>query len=152
VAVHGSQEDNVASTRTYGGNGIPVADQSLGELVATATRDMSLLIHKEMELAKAELSQSAQQAGIGAGLLGGAGFLGLFALVLASFAGGFGFSDGLNLSLWAGFLCMAGVYLVLAGVFVVLGIGRMKKISGPERTQRTVKLLPTVFKRGSRAA
>jgi hypothetical protein len=138
----------VASTRTYGGEGTPVAEQSLGELVATATRDMSLLIHKEMELAKVELSKSAQQAGIGAGLLGGAGFLGLFALVLASFAGGFGFSAGLNIALWAGFLCMAGVYVVLAGVCAVLGIGRMKKVSGPERTQKTVKLIPTVFKRG----
>lgn len=138
----------MASTRTYGGDGTPVADQSLGELVATATRDMSLLIHKEMELAKVELSQSAQQAGIGAGLLGGAGFLGLFALVLASFAGGFGFSAGLNIALWAGFLCMAGVYVVLAGICAVLGIGRMKKVGGPERTQKTVKLIPTVFKRG----
>lgn len=141
----------MASTRTYGGNGTPVADQSLGELVATATRDMSLLIHQELELAKAELAQSAQQAGIGAGLLGGAGFLGLFGLVLASFAGGFGFAEGLDLSLWAGFLCMAGVYVVLAGALAVLGLGRMKRVSGPERTQRTVKLLPTVFKHGGRS-
>jgi hypothetical protein len=129
----------VASTRSYGGNGTPVDEQSLGELVATATRDMSLLIHKEMELAKAELAQQATKAGVGAGLLGGAGFVGLFALVLASFAGGFGFADGLNLSLWAGFLCMAGVYAVLAGLLAVLGIGRMKSVGPPERTQRTVK-------------
>jgi len=129
----------VASTRTYGGNGAPIDDQSLGELVATATRDMSLLIHKEIELAKAELSQSAQQAGIGAGLLGGAGFLGYFALVLASFAGAFGISDGLDLAVWAGFLCMTGFYLLLAGVLALLGIGRMKKLGPPERTQRSVR-------------
>jgi hypothetical protein len=129
----------VASTRTYGGNGTPVDEQSLGELVATATRDLSLLVQKEVELAKTELAASASRAGVGAGLLGGAGFFGLFALVLASFAGGFGFADGLNLSLWAGFLCMAGVYVVFAGIFALLGIGRMKKIGGPERTKLTVK-------------
>lgn len=129
----------MASTRTYGGNGTPVAEQSLGELVATATRDMSVLVHKEIELAKAELAQQAQQAGIGAGLLGGAGFLGFFALVLASFAGAFGFADGLNIANWAGFLCMAGVYAVLAGVFAVLGIGRVKRVGPPEQTKRTVK-------------
>jgi hypothetical protein len=129
----------VASTRTYGGNGTPVDEQSLGELVATATRDLSLLVQKEVELAKTELAASASRAGIGAGLLGGAGFFGLFALVLASFAGGFGFSDGLNLSLWAGFLCMAGVYVLLAAVFGLLGVARMKKIGGPERTKVTVK-------------
>jgi hypothetical protein len=129
----------VASTRTYGGNGTPVDEQSLGELVATATRDMSLLIHKEMELAKTELAQSAAKAGVGAGLLGGAGFVGLFALVLASFAGAFGFAAGLDIAIWAGFLCMTGVYLLAAGVLAVLGIGRMKTVGGPERTKRTVK-------------
>jgi hypothetical protein len=133
-----NEEGNMASTRSFGGNGTPVEDQSLGELVATATRDMSLLIHKEMELAKLELSASAAKAGVGAGLLGGAGFLGLFALALASFAGGFGFAAGLNIAIWAGFLCMTGVYVLLAGVLGLLGIRRVKKIGGPERTKRTV--------------
>jgi hypothetical protein len=142
----------VASTRTYGGNGIPVGEQSIGELVATATRDMSLLIHKEIELAKAELSQQAQQAGIGAGMLGGAGFLGYFALILASFAGAFGFSDGLDIALWAGFLCMAGVYALLAGGLALLGIGRMRRLGPPKRTQRTVKDNVAWLKHPRRAA
>jgi hypothetical protein len=129
----------VASTRTYGGNGTPVGDQSLGELVATATRDMSLLIHKEMELAKTELAQQATKAGVGAGMLGGAGFIGLFALAMASVAGGFGFAAGLNIGVWAGFLCMTGVYAVIAGVAAVLGIRRVKSVGPPKRTQRTVK-------------
>jgi Putative Actinobacterial Holin-X, holin superfamily III len=142
----------MASTRDYGGSGTPIDEQSLGELVATATRDMSLLIHKEMELAKAELAQQAQQAGIGAGLLGGAGFLGYFALVLASFAGAFGFSDGLDIALWAGFLCMAGVYVVLAAVLGLLGVGRMKRLGPPKRTQRTVKDNVAWLKHPRRAA
>jgi hypothetical protein len=129
----------VASTRTYGGNGTPVDQQSLGELVATATRDMSLLIHKEVELAKTELSQQAARAGIGAGLLSGAGVMGLFGLIMASFAGAFGFSAGLDIPIWAGFLCMMGVFLVVAAGLGGLGIGRMKGLSAPERTQRTVK-------------
>jgi Putative Actinobacterial Holin-X, holin superfamily III len=129
------EEGNVASTRSYGGNGTPVDEQSLGELVATATRDMSLLIHKEIELAKTELAEQATKAGIGAGLLGGAGFLGFFALVLASFAGAFGFADGLNIAIWAGFLCMTGVYVLGAGILAVLGISRMKSLGPPERTK-----------------
>jgi hypothetical protein len=142
----------VASTRTYGGNGTPVADQTLGELVATASRDMSLLIHQEIELAKAELAQSATQAGIGAGLLGGAGFLGYFALVLASFAGAFGFSAGLDIGVWAGFLCMAGIYLLAAGMLAVLGIGRMKRLGPPERTQRSMRAVLASIKHPRRAA
>jgi hypothetical protein len=129
----------VASTRSYGGNGTPVDEQSLGELIATATRDMSLLIHQEIELAKTELAEQATRVGVGAGLFSGAGVLGLFALVLASFAGGFGFATGLNIGVWAGFLCMTGVYLVIAGVLVVFGIRRMKRVSGPKQTSSTVK-------------
>jgi Putative Actinobacterial Holin-X, holin superfamily III len=129
----------VASTRSYGGNGTPVDEQSLGELVATATRDMSLLVRQELELAKTELGAQATRVGVGAGLLGGAGFLGFFALVLASFAGAFGFTTGLNIALWAGFLCMTGVYLVLAGVLAALGVRRMKKLHGPEQTSSTIK-------------
>jgi putative superfamily III holin-X len=129
----------VASTRSFGGNGTPVDEQSLSELVATATRDMSLLVHQELELAKTELAEQAGRVGVGAGLLGGAGVLGLFAVVLAAFAGGFGFSAGLNIGLWAGFLCMAGVFLVLAGILGAIGIRRVKSMSGPERTSRTMK-------------
>jgi hypothetical protein len=129
----------VASTRSYGGNGTPVDEQSLGELVATATRDMSSLLHQEIELAKLELAAQASRIGVGAGLLSGAGVFALFALILASFAGGFGFADGLNLALWAGFLCMAGVYVLLAVVLGVAGVLRVKGVHGPERTSRTVK-------------
>jgi hypothetical protein len=129
----------VASTRTYGGNGRAVDEQSLGELVATATRDLSLLVHKEVELAKTELSQQAARAGIGAGLLSGAGVIAGFALVMVSMAGGFGFAAGLNIALWAGFLCMAGVYGVLAVALTAFGVGRVKSVGRPARTQRTVK-------------
>ena len=129
----------MASTRSYGGNGRPVDEQSLGELVATATRDLSLLVHKEVELAKTELSQQAMKAGLGAGLLSGAGLMGMFGFVMASFAGSFGFADGLNIPVWAGFLCMTGVFLVLAGMLGAVGIGRFKSVGPPERTQRTVK-------------
>ena len=116
----------MASTRTYGGNGTPVDEQSLGELVATATRDMSLLVHQEIELAKAELTEQAARAGVGAGLLSGAGFFALFAFLLASFAGSFGFADGLDIAIWAGFLCMTGVYLLVAGILGAFGYRRVK--------------------------
>ena len=56
------------------GTGGSLEDKSLGELVATATRDLSLLLHQEVELAKAELKQDISAAGKGAGLFGGAGF------------------------------------------------------------------------------
>jgi hypothetical protein len=142
----------MASTRTYGGEGIPVDDQTLGELVATVTRDMSLLVHKEIELAKTELSKQAATAGVGAGLLGGAGFVGLLAVILASFAGAFGFSDGLNIALWAGFLCMTGVDLIVAVVLGLFGVRRLKTIGPARRTTETVKADIAWFKHPTRKA
>ena len=38
------------------------------------------LVHQELELAKAEITQKGKQAGMGAGMFGGAGALGLAAL------------------------------------------------------------------------
>ena len=117
---------------------VPVKDQSLGELVATATRDLSVLIHQEMELAKAELAQSAKQGGLGAGMLGAAAFLGLFGAIFLSIAAAYGIS-WLGIGLGWGFLIVAGVYLVGAGIAGLLGLTTMKKVKGPERAVASVK-------------
>ena len=129
----------VASTREYGGEGEPVAEQSLGELVATATRDLSVLLHSEIELAKAELAEQAKRAGLGAGLLGGAGAFGLLSLLVLCFAAGFGLSAGASIPIWAGFLCVGGLFLILAGGLAMGGAKALSRISGPDRTVTTVK-------------
>ncbi|WP_354176581.1 phage holin family protein, partial [Arthrobacter nitrophenolicus] len=54
---------------------------SLGELLGDVTRDLSTLMRQEVELAKAELKQSASRAGKGSGMLAGAGVAGHFVLV-----------------------------------------------------------------------
>ena len=129
----------VASTREYGGEGEPVSEQSLGELVATATRDLSVLVHSEIELAKAELAEQAKRAGLGAGLLGGAGAFALLSLLVLCFAAGFGLSAGASIPIWAGFLCVGGFFLLLAGGLTMGGVKALSRISGPDRTVTTVK-------------
>jgi hypothetical protein len=129
----------VATTQTFGGDGTPVSEQSLGELVATMTRDMSQLVHKEVELAKTELANEAKRAGLGAGFLGGAGFIGIFALIFFSFAGAFAIATAGGVPIWAGFLCIGGLYGGLAGLLAALGLGKVVKLGPPKRTIRTVK-------------
>ena len=114
-------------------------DQSLGDLVATATRDLSLLVHKEVELAKAEITAELKKAGIGAGLLGGAGFIGFFALLLLCVAGSLGLADGTGIPTWAGFLCVGGAFGAGAGLVALLGVGSLVRVGPPQRTIRTVK-------------
>ncbi len=48
---------------------------SIGDLLGDITRDLSTLMRQEVELAKAELRQSAKESGKGAGMLGAAGDL-----------------------------------------------------------------------------
>jgi hypothetical protein len=117
----------------------PIDDQSLGELVTTVTRDLSALVRKEIELAKVEITAEAKKAGVGAGFLGGAGFLSLFALIFASIAGAYGISEGAGLDLWIGFICIAGFYALIAGGLAVMGLGALVTIKPPARTIRTVK-------------
>lgn len=119
--------------------GTPIGEQSLGELVATATRDISLLVHKEMELAKAEISADLKRAGMGAGFLGGAGFVGVFVLIFGSVAAALGISEGLNWPWFAGFLVITGLYAGLAGLLALLGVGKVTKVGPPKRTIQTVK-------------
>jgi len=116
----------------------PVEHQSLGQLFAAASRDLSLLVHQEIELAKIELKVDAKRAGIGAGFLGAAGALALFAAIFLSVAVAFGIA-GLGLPLGIGFLIVGAVYLLIAAVLGLSGIRNMKKVGPPKRTIQTVK-------------
>jgi len=53
---------------------------SVAELVKSLSEQTSRLAHQEVELAKAELALKAKRAGIGAGMFGGAGVFGFYAL------------------------------------------------------------------------
>ena len=66
---------NVSETR--GGS---QSDASLAELVKQLSEQSSRLARQEMELAKAEMTAKGKQAGIGAGMFGGAGMIGFYAL------------------------------------------------------------------------
>jgi hypothetical protein len=133
------EEITVASTRDYGGRGERVGEQSLGELVATATRDLSVLVHSEIELAKAELAEQAKKAGLGAGLLGGAGAFAMLALLVLCFAAGFGLAAGASIPVWAGFLCVGGLFVIIAGALGAVGARALTRLGGPELTMSTVK-------------
>lgn len=125
-------------TESYSGaGGRPSEDNSLGDLVATATKDLSALLHMEIELAKAELKSDLKQAGLGFGLLGGAGALaaigGLFLLV------GVALLIAIPLTIWAGFLIVAAPFLVGSALFGLLGLEHARRVGKPGRTIETVK-------------
>ncbi|WP_171166575.1 phage holin family protein [Streptomyces sp. I05A-00742] len=114
------------------------ADRSLGQLVATATAELSALVHDEIALAKAELREDAKRVGVGGGAIAAAGTLALFSLPVLSFAAAYGIHN-LGLGLAWSFLITGGAFLVVAALLGLLAVKKLKKISKPERTLASAK-------------
>jgi hypothetical protein len=112
---------------------VPATEEpTIGRLVADASRDISNLIHNEIALAKSELKVSFKAGGTGAGLFGGAAFIGLLAIIMLSIAFAYFLSmTGLHLA-WC-FLIVFGVYMLVAGLLAYVGTRKVKQVRGPQR-------------------
>lgn len=115
-------------------------EESLGTLVAQATEQISALVRSEIELAKAELKFDAKRVGTAAGLFGAAAFIAHLCLILASFAIAYALV-ALGVWQWAAFALVTLLYLLVAGVLVLIGVRRLKGLTGMRRTTRTLKSL-----------
>ena len=122
------------------------AATSLGELVGEVSRDLSELMRKELELAKAELSESAKRAGAGAGLLGGAGYAGLMAVFFLSVALWWGLGDLIDSLGWSAVI-VAVLWAIVAAILYAVGRKRLKTVQGAPKTVETVKEIPEALKR-----
>lgn len=103
----------------------PPGDPSAAELVKQVTEQTQRLIRQELALARLELSDTVKHAGIGAGMLAGAGFVAflgvgtlvaVLVLVLAT-----------ALEDWLAALIVALVLLAIAGVMAAMGKGQLGK-------------------------
>ncbi|MDQ7878257.1 phage holin family protein [Microbacterium sp. QXD-8] len=122
------------------------AETSLGELVGEVSRDLSDLMRKELELAKAELSESAKRAGAGAGLLGGAGYAGAMAVFFLSVALWWGLGDLIDSLGWSAVI-VAVLWAIVAAILYAVGRKRLKTVQGAPKTVETVKEIPDALKR-----
>src|SRR5581483_6528923 len=109
-------------------------DQSLGDLVALAAKDVSQLIRYEIDLAKTELKGDARRVGIAVAGFGLAAFVGCLVLILLCIALAFGLV-ALGIGTWAAFLIVAGLLVLLAGGGVFLAIMKLKRLSGLQVTR-----------------
>ena len=112
-------------------------DQSLGDLVALAAKDVSQLIRYEIDLAKSELKGDVQRIGLAGALGGMAAFVACLVLVLLSIALAFGLV-ALGIWAWAAFLIVAGVYILFAALVLGIAYLRVRRLSGLSKTRKTV--------------
>jgi hypothetical protein len=122
----------------------PGADSSIGELFVDVSKDLSTLLRQELELAKAELRDSATKASKGAGELAGAGVAAHLGIVFLSIAIWWGLGNAIGRG-WAG-LIVAVVWLLIAGVLALIGRKDMKAVSGLPKTTDTAKRIPDAVK------
>lgn len=94
-------------------------ERTIGQLVADATHDLEGIVRGEISLAKAEVTSGAKLLGKGVGLLAGAAFLGLMGLVFVLHGAAWGIAQWLPV--WAGYLIVAAVVLLLALVLGLMG-------------------------------
>ncbi|MGH2891857.1 MAG: phage holin family protein [Solirubrobacteraceae bacterium] len=110
-------------------------ERPVAELLKELSEQTSTLVHQELELAKLELAQKGKRAGIGAGMFGGAGVVGLYAvgaltaavvLLLATAITG-----------WLAALIVAAAYGLLAGGLALAGRSQVQQATPPVPQQAT---------------
>jgi uncharacterized membrane protein YqjE len=120
--------------RSLGSDG----EQSVGDLVAQAVKDVTQLARFEFDLAKLELRADARRLGLAGALLAIAAMAGCLVLVLCCFALAYGLIT-VGIWDWAAFLIVAGVCVLLAGLVILVVVMKVRGLSGLGKTRKTVQ-------------
>lgn len=125
---------------------------SISELVQRLSEQTATLARKEVELAKAELSEKGKRIGVGAGAFGGAGALALYAF--GALTAGLILLLATAIAGWLSALIVAVVYAAIAGVLALGGKRQIDEGSPPvpERaigsTQEDIEAAKSAAKEG----
>jgi Putative Actinobacterial Holin-X, holin superfamily III len=111
--------------------------QSLGELVAAAAKDVSSLLRYEISLAKSEFKMDARRIGITAAIAVVALFVACLLVVLLCFAFAYGLV-ALGIWTWAAFLIVAGTCLLLIALGGLVAYLIIRRFTGMRMTRKTV--------------
>jgi hypothetical protein len=116
------------------------ADHSIPELLKQLSEETQTLVRQELELAKAEMTEKGKKAGVGAGMLGGAGLFGLFAFAAFTTFLIALLSTAID-HVWASALIVAAVYAAIGGLLALRGRNKIQEATppAPEQTVETLK-------------
>jgi MFS family permease len=121
---------NMTETRSDG-----ASQASMAELVKQLSEQTSRLARQEVELAKAELAVKGKRAGLGAGMFGGAGVFGFYALGALVAAAILGL--GTAVAGWLAALIVTVVLGAIAGALALQGKNQVQKATPPVPEQAT---------------
>ena len=120
-------------------NNNELRDRPVGELLKQLSQETTTLVRQELDLAKAEMAEKGKQAGMGAGMLGGAGLAGLLALIALTLCLIFALDTAMRG--WLAALVVAGLWALIAGVLALTGKNKVQEATPPvpEQTIETAK-------------
>jgi uncharacterized membrane protein YqjE len=113
-------------------------DQSIGDLVSVAARDISQLVRYELDLAKIELKEDVKRVAIGGALMAIGGFAACLILMVLCFAFAYGLRAAFGLSLWLTFLIVAFTLLLLTAGAMLIGLQLFRRLTGMKKTRRSL--------------
>ncbi len=104
-------------------------ERPTGELLKELSNQTTQLVRQEIDLAKAELSEKGKKAGVGAGMVGGAGLFGVvaFAALTACLIGALDTA----MPFWLAALTVAVIYAAVAGVLALRGKKQVQEAAPP---------------------
>jgi hypothetical protein len=114
-------------------------DRPVGELLKQLSEETTTLVRQELELAKAEMAEKGKQAGLGAGMFGGAGVAGLLALIALS--GALVAALDTAMPTWLAALIVGLLWAAGAGVLALRGRQKVQRATppAPQETVDSVK-------------
>jgi uncharacterized membrane protein YqjE len=104
-------------------------DQSTADLLRQLSEQTTTLVRQEIELAKVELTEKGKKAGIGAGMFGGAGAPGFYAL--GAFTACLILALATAVAGWLAALIVTVVYGAIAGVLALTGKKKVTEATPP---------------------
>jgi MFS family permease len=115
------------------------SDRSVDDLVEQLSEQTSTLVRKELELARAEMTQKGKAAGLGAGMFGGAGLFGL--LALGALTACFILALAEAMDGWLAALIVTLAYGAIAGILALTGKRKLREATPPvpEQAKESVR-------------
>lgn len=117
--------------------GLTADSRSVGDLLGQVTRDLSVLVRQEMELAKVEAKEEARKAGKAAGMFGGAGFSGYMVAVFGTVTALAALTVAIPVVFAA--LIVTVIWGAVGAVLALRGRDEMRRIHGMPKTKETLK-------------
>ncbi|WP_318202158.1 phage holin family protein [Streptomyces sp. SCL15-4] len=124
-------------------DGSPVgAERSIGQLFASATTELSALVHDEIALAKAQLKQDVKRGAMSGGAFSMAGAVLVFSLPMLNFALAYGIRTWSHWNLAICFVLSFAANVLVAGLLGLIGLVFAKKAKrgkGPQKVAASMK-------------